>query len=107
MVVVARVEPERVSEDLVANGGVAVGAVADREDMPGAAEQRLERAEREQQRSPQRELAVVAMDDPAVDRLFDHQRGGDRGPLPAEPGQDRADDADTLAANRSAEEAPR
>src|SRR5205085_11978465 len=100
-------EPERVAEDLVAHGRVALGPVADREDVARAPEQHLEGAEREQQPCPEGELRMVAVQDAAVDPLLHHQRREDGGRLPAETACRGADHARALAPDRGAQEAPR
>ena len=84
-VVEARVELQRAGEEGVANSGVGVRAVADREEVAHPARARLDQPEQHQPAAPEQERLVVLGDDSAVDRTLDHERRRDRRPCQMSP----------------------
>ena len=105
-VVEARVEFQGTGEERVANGGVGVRAVADREEVAHPARARLDQPEQHEPAAPEQERLVVLGDDPAVDRTLDDERRHDRRPLPDEPSCDRAEHSPALAHDQAPEIAP-
>ena len=90
-VVIAGVELERAPEDAVADVRIGLRAVPDREVVAEGAADRLDGPERGHASARPPERASVAVHDPGVDRIANQERCGERGALPGEPGDDRAD----------------
>ena len=97
---------KRTGEERVANGGVGVRAVADREEVAHPAGARLDQPEQHEPAAPEQERLVVLGDDPAVDRTLDDERRRDRRPLPDEASGDRAEHSPALAHDQAPEIAP-
>jgi len=105
-VVVARVQLERPPEDLVADGGVRLRAVPDREVVAGAAGGRLDGSEQDDRPAGPPEDRLVAAGDPGVDRLAHEQRRRQGGSLPRQPRDDCPDDRPPKPARDRTQVAP-